>query len=395
MKNITISNTVLGKYSIERFESRRLWNVRRASAARHTDLLSFHRRTGQRFDGSFRHLSQLAPITRAKIEADIVRDIREHPQAWEHPEVAEVVESRPMAPNLELDQGFDYFFNGTASIANLTRYCAAGTGTTTPAVSDTALGAEVVRTGTMVTTSGSCGTAYTASSVVYKRTHDFPVETVARNYTELGWSPASSAGANLAIRVLISGGTVTVAIGQQLRVVHELTLNCSPTTTQTGTATVSNWPISPATDTAITWAHQSFGFGTVDTNGYAGAGPIEPADSEGWAPMAWTGCTLAAWRSAASVWGSLDWNVAAPYGAGGWLTYTPGSFSRTLQLGYVPAAAWGSASIRAYGFQHYYWNYGSYSQRSVFPIVVRFDQLQTKPDTHKLRLPGFTLSLSR
>ena len=396
MKSANVGIGFSGQYSVERLESRRLRNIRRASASRHGDLPRFRAIHGREFNGGETDFLLLNPITRALVERDIVADITARPEAWQHPEVVEVRESRPVCSNLILDQGKNAWFTGATRINNFNLYCAAGTGTATPAVTDTGLGSELSRTGTMLTGAGNCGTSFGATSLTSRRTHDFPVEVANRNYTELIWSHAPEAAANANIRVLISGGTVTVLIGQQLRVVHDLTVNMGPTTEQTETLSITGWPIAPATDVAVHWQWQDIGFTGTDEDGGAGTGGnIEPGGGYGgWMSVVYTGMTLSAWKTVPTLSGRQsvgDYGTEA--GAGGWGTYTPNSFTRSLSFGYIQAGLWSSSAIRGYAMHRFTSNgYGVSVGACV--IAVRFDQLQTKDNLHKLRLPGFTISLS-
>lgn len=383
-----------GRYYVLRFESRRLLALRRRGLARHGNPAAWRAVRGGEFCGREGQYLQLDAVTRALIDRDVARDIAEHPEAWRNSEIAEVVEERPATCNLVLDACFDNFFAGSLGIGNITRYCAVGTGTVTPAVSDTGLGSEVARTGTMLTGSGNCGTSYASSAFTMRRTHDFAPVSSPQNFTELIWSHVSTAGANANIRVLISGGTVSLTTGQQLRTVHDLTANCSPTTTQSGTITVANWPMGSATSTAGTWAWQALGFSTVDTGGgnVNATTPLEPVGGEGWAVEVHGSCTLNTWRTDAT----LGTRLASINTGGAWSTYTPGSFSRSVQFGAIAANACVSTAIRAFSIArwHYYGD-GAFGATASSPLVVRFDELQTKPDTHTLRIPGFTLTLSR
>ena len=159
MKSTPVQLCFSGAYSVERLESRRLQRLRRTSAARHTSLPRFRAIHGREFNGGETDFRLLGPVERSLIERDVVADIRTHPEAWQHPEIAEVRESRPLAPNLILNQGKNAWFTGAARVNDFNYYCAAGTGTTTPAVTDTGLGSEVARTGTFLTGAGNCGTA--------------------------------------------------------------------------------------------------------------------------------------------------------------------------------------------------------------------------------------------
>lgn len=383
-----------GRYSVLRLESRRLWALRRQGLARHGDPAAWRAVHGGEFCGREGQYLQLGAVTRALIDRDVARDIGEHPEAWRNPEIADVVEERPATCNLVLDACFDKFFTGALGIGSITRYCAVGTGTGTPAVSDTGLGSEVARTGTMLTGSGNCGTSYASSAFTMRRTHDFAPVSSPQNFTELIWSHVSTAGANANIRVLISGGTVSLTTGQQLRTVHDLTANCSPTTTQSGTITVANWPMGSATSTAGTWAWQALGLSTVDTNGgnVNATTPLEPVGGEPWAVRVHGSCTLNTWRTDAT----LGTELASIQTGGAWSTYTPGSFSRSVQFGAIAVNACVSTAIRAFSIArwHYYGD-GAFGATGSSPLVMRFNELQTKPDTHTLRIPGFTLTLSR
>lgn len=396
--NINPSFRLRGEYEIQCLESRRLRTLRRRGFARYGHPAAWRSARGYAFDGSASHFLALPAATRAAIERELVADILAHPTEWEQPELAGVIEARPRTPNLVLNQGFDRFFNATYSLASFNRYCAVGTGTGTPAVTDTSLGSELRRTGTMLTGSGNCGSSDNLSTGVrtYLRTHDFPVQVANENLSELGWSDISSSGANLNSRVLISGGTVTALIGQQLRVRHSLALTVAPIARQSATIAISGWPISPATTTAGEWQLCNFGFGALDINGAAyGTGFFEPALNRGFLPLFYTGVTLPGFGSAPTVSGSFytEGSASAP-GGGGWKAYTAGSFARSVAFGAIAPADWTSTAIRGYQYATVAWGSpGYYSSGGV--LAVRFTDLQSKPNTHSLRAPGFTLTLSR
>jgi hypothetical protein len=264
----------------------------------------------------------------------------------------------------------------------------------------------------MLTGTGNCGSTLntTAGTLTNKRTHDFPIQTVNENFTELGWSNTSTAGANLNSRVLISGGTVTALVGQQLRVVHEVTLTCAPTARQSGTIGIGGTPGWPhpsgtATDTTGEWQWGAVGFSNVDTNGNStssyGTPILEPANGQGWMAAWYTGMTLQSFGTAATRSGKFATNYpdyATPIGTGGWQTYTPGSFTRTVSFAggtAVPPAAWASTDgIRGFEIGTYCWDSGI-AFRGPGVLCVRFNQLQTKTNLDALKAPGFTLTLSR
>lgn len=287
-----------------------------------------------------------------------------------------IVEERPWTKNLVLAQGKNTFFGGTWA-GSLARYCAVGTGTTPPASTDVGLGAEVKRTGTLL--SSGTGTArYADGRVVYTYTHDFAEETVNQNYSELGWSWSGSAGNNLFSRVLISGGTVTVLAGQQLRVVYVLTWSVTPYVETAGTLTVAGWPVAPATTTAGTMAAFGEGFAPMSSNGSIsdfGGASFEPAESTTWFRVCNSLALDGGFTSYPSYRDIFTINPTAPWG-----TYTPGSFTRSRVLPPISAGSFASTSIR--GFL-----YGS-------GLGFRFTDLQTKSDLYKLKPNGFSITIS-
>lgn len=288
-----------------------------------------------------------------------------------------IVEERPWTKNLVLAQGKNAFFSGGYYAGELARYCAVGTGTTPPAATDVALGTEVKRTGTLLA-SGTGTARYSDGRVVYSYTHDFTEETVNRNYSELGWSWSASAGSNLFSRVLISGGTVTVLAGQQLRVVYALTYAVTPYTETASSLTVAGWPVAPATTTDGTVAAFGSGLATMGSDG-----GIVISGNEAFEPKMGTMQMIVC--SALTISGGF---AAAPgktsiysySSSGGWGTYSPGSFTRSRVFSQISAAAFTSTAIR--GFL-----YGD-------GIGFRFTDLQTKANTHKLKPNGFSITLS-
>jgi hypothetical protein len=133
-------------------------------------------------------------------------------------------------------------------------------------VNQTGLGNEQKRNNAYLTGSGNCGSSIASNTLTHRRTFDFSAETGSVVYTELGWSNSGSAGNNLFSRVLLSS-SVTVLSGQQLRVVYDLSVTLTPNTTQTGTASISGWPVSPATGTTGSYGIQQIGLSAVNTSG--------------------------------------------------------------------------------------------------------------------------------
>lgn len=281
-----------------------------------------------------------------------------------------VAEERPFANNLILDQGINNILNGTANWANCFAYCAVGTGTGAPAVSDTSLGTEVIRTANYLTGAGNCGTSnnYTTKTSMRKRTFDFPAEVSPKNYTELGWSHSSSPGANLFSRTLISGGTVTVLAGQSLRVVYELTVQFPNDTV--ATPAITGWPVAPSVSLQGTLRICLYDcIATVTTTGtsiISSSADLEINGSFGY-PLKLS--TVSALPSYGSIIGAGTFTDS---NGGNYDSYTPGSFVRTRYATWT-AAVGNRTDWRAII---------GYGQNWIF----LFDQAQTKDNLHTLRI---------
>ncbi len=316
-----------------------------------------------------------------------------------------VVQERPWAKNLILDQGKNYWAGGTGSFAYLVRACAVGTGTTPVTASDTGLQSEAKRTTTYYTQSGGCGYSDTGATRKLWRTFDFPIESAGANYSELGWSYSDSAGANLFSRALISGGTVSLTAGQSLRVVYELSITVAPASTTTENLSISGWPVSPATGTEVTWKIQGAQtFSQVNSDGNSSGGFIEPGWRAGtgywdtsvyFAPAVYSAnATLNGVFSNVSLAGTdLHPNVYYASGAAAYSAYVNGSFSRVLpSLGFINASQFTSTSIRFLGYAPRTGDYYFDASKSV--ICCNFTQAQTKDALYRLKFPGFTITLS-
>lgn len=287
-----------------------------------------------------------------------------------------VVSERPWANNMILNQGKDWVMAGTRNIAASFAYCAVGTGTTPVAATDTGLTSEAAtaRTNTYLTGTGNCGTSWVGQVGTMRRTFDFPIETANQNYSELGWSWTATKSTNLFSKTLISGGTVTVLVDQQLRVVYDVSITCAPTGVQTANLTVAGWGTP-----AGTWAIQVNPFAEINTSGVASAngGLFEPISTRSVTAHSGT-CTLGPFRSPPTVGSSLG------SGAGTWGTYTNGTFTRSVTFPYFSAASFASTDIRAFRYE----GAGSYH------LAFRFDSPQTKADTHRLRPNGYSITIS-
>lgn len=154
--------------------------------------------------------------------------------------------------NLLLDSFLDYIatsthpvgFTGYNWTTNLIQesfdYCAVGTGSAEPDVTDTALGSEVARTGTALGTTNA-----RTSNGVYEvsDTYEFDFAEANGNLTEWGMAPESTGG--LHVRELFRDEvgdpvTVTKTSDYKLRVVYTFTVTLTPTTLTPGSFAITN-----------------------------------------------------------------------------------------------------------------------------------------------------------
>ena len=292
-----------------------------------------------------------------------------------------IVEERPWANNMILNQGKNLIMSGANSITAVTSYCAVGTGSATVLATDVGLTAEAtaVRTNTYLTGTGNCGTSYVGQTQTNRRTYDFAVEVSNQNYSELGWSPSSTKTTNLFSKTLISGGTVTVLAGQQLRVVYDLQLVITPTGVQVGNLTVAGWGA-----VAGTYFYQTtYLFDSIQPSGTAMGliGFFEPFQTS-ICCQAYNGTP-----SFSSMWGSLvGVSPIASLLNGSWSTYVTNSFSRTAVFPYWSAASWSSTAVRMF-------SYGP-SSLGYNQFAFIFTSPQTKLNTYRLRPNGYTISIT-
>jgi hypothetical protein len=109
-------------------------------------------------------------------------------------------------------------------------------------VTQAGLVAEVRRSNNYLTGSGNCGYSRVGDTYTHQRTYDFPVESSPISYNEVGFSHSSTVAGNLNMRGIFSGAPVTLAAGQQLRVIYYFLVTVSPTTARAKNAPVSGWP---------------------------------------------------------------------------------------------------------------------------------------------------------
>ena len=302
-----------------------------------------------------------------------------------------IIEDRPWADNMILNQGLDYAIGGSfQNVGSLFRYHCVGTGTSAVSATDTGLESESKRTGTLLTGAGNAGRTVSGDTATFRYTFDHTVEGVGgANYTEHGISPYSSAGSNLFARSLISGGTVTVTEGQQLRVVYDVSVTVSPATQTAMTVGGTGWPVSGVTDCTgyAILGEWDYIVGSLDTNGDSNVYCILTfANTYGTGNPMKVCSTL-----------TLNTNVGSSPSfssiSGGNITfyprsYTNGTFTRKYEpSGYASPSAWNSSNIAGWCLNTHYNEYPAFAFKYNYP--------QTKANTHRLRYPSVTITWAR
>lgn len=244
------------------------------------------------------------------------------------------------------------------------------------AVNQTGLASESKRTNTYLNGTGNCGTSDVSNVRTYRRTYDFTAEVANQNYTELGWAQSGTVAANLFSRTLMAGGTVSVLIGQQLRVIYDLIVTVGPAASTAGTWTIggnTGWPVAPATNTDGNYIRNGFALGTVGTNGGVNFSDIFDL-------IAPQRMLLATNTILPSFGGTYTPGTFSQAAGSTLLAYTNGNFYRDMQsvwdLSSGNATNWRAISLSSYAF------------------VFIFDQAQTKANTNTLTV-RIRVSLSR
>lgn len=263
-------------------------------------------------------------------------------------------------------------------------------------VNQTGLDTESKRSNTYLTGSSNCNTTVVGSVVTMKRTYDFSAESGSVNYAEVGFSWTATAGGNLFSRILLSGGAVTVLSGQQLRLVYELALTCSPTSAEAIDAAITGWPISPATTTEGDQAWQQLGLRVVDTLGASvswGSGPgtggsgagdcNEPSKSS--SINSRLGIFISPSSAALGTFAtsSSDRSTNAAYKEATTDAYVTGSFERVRQATFSTSEA-NRTDFRSIGMFAETSLNGPDASSIGFALL--FDEAQTKANTHTLKL---------
>jgi hypothetical protein len=280
---------------------------------------------------------------------------------------------------IKFDSGEERYIasqTGTACVVTVAVNIAAPTLFTVWAVNQVGLATETKRTNTYLTGTGNCGTTDVSNMRTMRRTYDFSTEVANQNYTELGWAQSGTAGNNLFSRTLISGGTVSVLIGQQLRVIYDLAITVGPNASTPFTWVIggtTGWPVSPATTTEGDYIRHQIALSSVTILGASTNSDTDPDNTQIILYLC-TGSTLPGFGSnyTAGTFATPNTNTRSSYSLGDfYIDYTS---SYNLVTG--NATNWRGIS----------------SQSNMFTFV--FDQAQTKVDTHTLSI-SIRVSIAR
>lgn len=234
MPLLNLTHALAGRYAIWTEEKAICRRVARRSLGE-VGRASFAANFGHEFTGSHEDRLRLSAPDRDRVDRGIVKSMRRNPRAWVSSPVVSRPIDRPETENLILNQMLDQLGSRTSTYSTFMAYCCLGTSTTPPNVADTGLGSEVVRTAnTLSTYTVDDNTTRTRT---FNSVFDFPAETANKNYTEVGLSYTATVGNNLGTRALLTGGTVSVLVGQQARVSYSVSVALPANTTATPTVT--------------------------------------------------------------------------------------------------------------------------------------------------------------
>jgi hypothetical protein len=240
------------------------------------------------------------------------------------------------------------------------------------------------------TGTGYCGTQTTIENVTgQRRTWDFAYETSSVTFTEVGvgWPANGNTAnptftqANVFSRVVLPN-TLSLTSGQKMRLIYELDVAFLPYTASTGgfpmTASITNWPVSPATDTGARYNTQYFLIQEINTNGNAstaGNSVLEPASTPYCFVSTYSSSVLNASGAGTNRQGSYHDYV----GIESQDPYTPLSFTRYKNYTFPTTTV--SSNIRCMGLGY---TQGNPATGNAF--VVQFNQNQTKTNVQTLSL---------
>lgn len=233
------------------------------------------------------------------------------------------------------------------------------------AVNQTGLDAELARTNTYGNGGGDNTVTLDggANALTQRRTFVFPPEGALRTYREVGWSHDGNPGENLFGRDVLPGAGLTLAAGQQLKIVLELVLTVDL--------------LAPEAANALPWSGgtaeqqlENISWDAYFNPSYATNGSVFLSESS---------AVFRASRvtESGSPGGPLDGvSYQVPVQAAG---YVAGSRERAF-YGVFTVNDGNSAAIRSAG-------YGWYDWASLYPVLrIKFAANQTKDTDHTLRI---------
>jgi hypothetical protein len=273
---------------------------------------------------------------------------------------------------IKFDSGEERYIisqTGTACVVNTAVNIAAPTLFTVWAVNQVGLSSETKRTFTYLSGAGNCGTTDSAGVRTLRRTHDFTAEVSNQNYTELGWALSGSAGNNLFSRTLVSGGTISVLVGQQLRVIYDIVLTVGPSVSTPATWSITGstgWPVAPATNTEGDYIRNGYATDAINTSGSANGLLVLDPNQAVISIILNTGSTLPGF-------GSTFTSGTTASGTSSASSYSAGNFYRDFTVSFSLAQA--NATN---------WRAVTVGGNSAWTFV--FDQAQTKANTNTLSL---------
>ena len=301
---------------------------------------------------------------------------------WQLLEGEEVVRGG-VQHNLLLDSGLDNI--GTYGLVNPYKYACVGTGTSEPAVTQTALDAEVARS--LVRPSGYSDSPIYQSPGVYtlEIVREFSEASIAnKNLTEWGFSPVFSGGVGVRERFRDDDGnpvTLTPDGSQKLRLTYEVSITLSPVTPQAFSVTVEGaGAASPGgTDTLSgRYLLHDFRRGNNDFN-------LVNVSLQS------QGAYLFVADSTRSVLGYDDDFRAdyTPAARASVAPYVVGSFERNLGSATIGAAEY-TGEIRQLGLSA-----SPFTPSSSYAVELDSQHIITKDDLHTLTIEGPIISWSR
>jgi hypothetical protein len=251
---------------------------------------------------------------------------------------------------------------------------------------------EVKRHSSYLTSTGGCFTTDTGSIRLMRRTYDFSAETSQITYTELGtsWSSTYGNGKNIFSRMLLPT-PITIDPSYKLRLIYQLQVTFTPESAYYFTASVSGWPVAPATSLIATQSIQKFLATSVNTIGATeGFSCLDPASS-------WDGTNLLCSTFVSPVSSSLaNFNSAIDRSSGYSYvqtqanltipTYVTRSFTQYKNT-YFTETQGNMTNLRSIGFGNYAASNNFFpAQPSYQAFCVLFNESQSKFDTQQLHI---------